>query len=60
MLKENKDELDPGQAAPNTEHTEIQDEAEGTLDLHTDFYEQYDLSNDVEFRLLQQPVSHLF
>ena len=48
-LKENKDELDLGQVyiAPNTEHTEIQDEAEGTLDLHTDFHEHYDFSNDV-------------
>ena len=47
ILKENKDELDLGQVAPNTEHTEIQDEAEGTLDLHTDFHEHYDFSNDV-------------
>ena len=46
MLKENEDELDLGQVAPNTEHTEIQDEAEGALDLHIDFNEQYDLSND--------------
>ena len=47
ILKENKYELDLGQVAPNTEHTEIQDEAEGTLDLPTDFHEHYDFSNDV-------------
>ena len=43
----NEDELELGQVAPNTQHTEIQDEAEGALDLHIDFNEQYDLSNDV-------------
>ena len=33
--------------ALNTENVELQDEAEGTEDLHPDFNENYDLSSDL-------------
>ena len=33
--------------APNTQNMELQDEAEGTEDLHPDFSENYDLSDDL-------------
>ena len=33
--------------APNTQNIELQDEAEGTEDLHPDFSENYDLSDDL-------------
>lgn len=33
--------------APNTQNIELQDEAEGTEDLHSDFSENYDLSDDL-------------
>ena len=33
--------------APNTQHTELQDQTEGLNDLHPDFNETYDLSEDI-------------
>ena len=33
--------------APNTQNVELQDEAEGTEELHPDFRENYDLSDDL-------------
>jgi len=33
--------------APDTQHTELQDETEGANDLHSDFNETYDLSEDI-------------
>ena len=33
--------------APNTQHTELQDETEGANELHCDFNETYDLSEDI-------------
>ena len=33
--------------APNTQNIELQDEAVGTEDLHPDFSENYDLSDDL-------------
>ena len=33
--------------APNTQNIELQDEAQGTEDLHPDFNENYDLSDDL-------------
>ena len=33
--------------APNTENVELQDEAEGSEDLHPDFIENYDLCDDL-------------
>ena len=33
--------------APNTQNFELQDEAEDTEDLHPDFNENYDLSDDL-------------
>ena len=33
--------------APNTQNIELQDEGEGTEDLHPDFSESYDLSHDL-------------
>lgn len=41
----NKDQFDL--VAPNTLNIELQDEAEGTEDLHPDFNENYDLSDDL-------------
>ena len=33
--------------APNTQHIELEDEAEGMEDLHPDFNESYDMSDDL-------------
>ena len=41
----NDEQFDP--IAPNTQNVELQDEAEGTEDLHPDFSENYDLSDDL-------------
>ena len=41
----NEDQFDL--IAPNTQNIELQDEAEGTEDLHPDFSENYDLSDDL-------------
>ena len=41
----NDEQFDP--IAPNTQNVELQDEAEGTEDLHLDFSEIYDLSGDL-------------
>ena len=41
----NYEQFDP--IAPNTQNVELQDEAEGTEDLHPDFSESYDLSDDL-------------
>ena len=42
---DNNDEFDL--IAPATQHVERQDQNEGSLDLHTDFNEGYDLSDDL-------------
>ena len=42
----NDEQFDP--IAPNTQNVELQDEAEGTEDLHPDFSENYDLSDDLD------------
>jgi hypothetical protein len=34
---------------PVTQHNELQDENEGDVDLHPDFNERYDLSDDLGF-----------
>lgn len=44
-LEENMDQFDS--IAPFTQNMEYQDEAEGLQDLHPDFNENYDLSEDV-------------
>ena len=41
----NDEQFDP--IAPNTQNVELQDEAEGTEDLHPDFSENYDLFDDL-------------
>ena len=41
----NDEQFDP--IAPNTQNVELQDEAEGTEDLHPNFSENYDLSDDL-------------
>jgi len=44
-MEENDDNYD--MIAPNTQNIELQDEAEGTQDLHPDLTESYDLSEDI-------------
>ena len=36
-----------GSIAPATQHAELQDESEGNVDLHPDFNERYDMSDDL-------------
>ena len=47
LLSTNCSEEQFDSIAPNTQHLELEDEAEGMEDLHPDFNESYDMSDDL-------------